>query len=83
MSVVVVPCFLQQNFGRICKIPISTVESLCVQQFSDVSGDLGVDKPIEFENMSPSSQLHKIASLSTPSGIDETENAKTKASFYN
>ena len=40
-------CILvQQNFGRICKLSVSGVDSLSVQQFHDVSGDLEMVSPI-------------------------------------
>ena len=46
--------YLQQNFGRICKVSVLGVDSLNVQQFHDVTGNLEMVLPIS--DMSPTSE---------------------------
>ena len=50
---------------------ISQVESLCVEQFSDVSGDHNMGAGSSIGSVSPSLRVHKIVSVSTPSEFGE------------
>ena len=64
----------KQNFGRICKIPISEVKSLNIHTFNDVREDVGTGSPIDSVN--PTLQLQGIVKVSvSPSTTAEEGDA--------
>ena len=60
-----------QNVAGICKMSISKIESLSVEQFSDVTLDMGMGSTIGVNSGSPTLRSQEIASASTPSENDE------------